>query len=192
MTYIVLHKQISHVAERAIIYAGLCSIYNLNLYAYETIRAKLGYPQTNRLPKSQRHIFDSVEQVLMAERQPKYCFLKSELDVFEIPNFKYVGCFWNLLLLLRTTHFQSWVESDSIRESCLAPGCTWRQPLTFDPWKFLLFFGSQKVDVSELLGRVGSFRCWPNSEVDPSCITITCQKEQHATVICGSFVLLHY
>ena len=52
--------------------------------------------------------------------------------------------------------------------------------LTFDPWwKLLLFFGSEKVDVSELLGSVGSFRCWPNREVEPSCITITCQRNSN-------------
>lgn len=53
--------------------------------------------------------------------------------------------------------------------------------LTFDPRKLLLFFGSEKVDVSELLGSVGSFRCWPNREVEPSCITITCQRNKQQT-----------
>lgn len=50
---------------------------------------------------------------------------------------------------------------------------TVRSTLTFDPGKDLLFFASEKVNVNELLGNVGSFRCWPNREVEPSCITIT-------------------
>lgn len=43
-------------------------------------------------------------------------------------------------------------------EGCLAPGKYLETTLTFDPWKLLLFFGSEKVDVSELLGSVGNFR----------------------------------
>lgn len=45
--------------------------------------------------------------------------------------------------------------------------------LTFDPGKDLLFLASEKVNVNELLGNVGSFRCGPNKDVEPSCITIT-------------------
>lgn len=75
--------------------------------------------------------------------------------------------------------FQSWVGRRGRGEGCLAPGKYLETALTFDPWKLLLFFGSEKVDVSELLGSVGSFRCWPNREVEPSCITITCQRNSN-------------
>ena len=57
-------------------------------------------------------------------------------------------------------------------QGCSVPGL--ETPLTFDPWQLLFFFVSENVDVSELLGSAGSFRCWLNREVESSCITITC------------------
>lgn len=74
----------------------------------------------------------------------------------------------------RLKYFRArWGKVGSRVEGCLVPGL--ETPLTFDPWKLLFFFGSENVDVSELLGSVGSFRCWLNREVESSCITITCE-----------------
>lgn len=127
-------------------------------------------------------------QVLMADRQPRYSLLKPKLDVFEIPEFKYIGRLWTCQIcgglgpgdFEGVKHFRAWwgwewKQSRRLLSSRLCLETT----LTFDPWKLLFFFGSEKVDVNELLGSVGSFRCWPNREVEPSCITITCQRNSN-------------
>lgn len=96
------------------------------------------------------------------------------LDIFEPA--KYVGGLWPGV-------FGGWKVSEQGGATSRAEGGSAPRPdlepaLTFDPWTLLLFLGSEKVDVRELLGSVGSFRCWPNREVEPSCITITWKENQ--------------
>lgn len=104
--------------------------------------------------------------------------LKS-LSITIIEAFASAKCFRDQGRNTRGRKSQSWVgpKNGGRGGGCLAPGKSPKTTLTFEPWKLLFFFGSEKVGVRcEVLGSVGSFRCWVNREVEPSCITITSQR----------------
>lgn len=61
--------------------------YSLKILCIRVQSAKCEHLQTH---KDSQHVSESVKLVLKAKQQPRYSLLKPKVDVFEIPEFKYI------------------------------------------------------------------------------------------------------